>query len=231
MTAEEALQILLATLPRAFAIARQSLIQLGLPNALLAVPPDLPSYLDYDLRLRCEHAQGGEVVCRLLPEPWGFWFHGEMGDSVCYAFGSRIPAALHIQLRKLHEEAEDAGMAPEQLLSILLLHEAVHVLMMSGFIGDRDYDAWRWLQELRSIHETMALKVCTLYVISSLAGRMLIGMLPWCVPAPTVLPTSPSSYDLRICPPMMISGVMFMHIARMSCSPHFERRSAGIALN
>lgn len=162
MTAEEALQILLATLPRAFAIARQSLTQLGLPNALLAVPPDLPSYLDYDLRLRCEHAQGGEVVCRLLPEPWGFWFHGEMGDSVCYAFGSRIPAALHIQLRKLHEEAEDAGMAPEQLLSILLLHEAVHVLMMSGFIGDRDYDAWRWLQELRSIHETMALKVCTL---------------------------------------------------------------------
>lgn len=80
-------------------------------------------------------------------------------DSACY---KPFLPGLMVSTKSLEKDAAAAGLSEKALLEILVLHEFAHVAMMGQFVRRDDASSQAWIksEDLRYIHEAVALKAC-----------------------------------------------------------------------
>lgn len=125
----------------------------GIPAAILGIPEELRGYvneqrtLDFTFTKDSVYSSQGNYASKWEPL------------APLSASFSPYPPRLCVNTEVLQGDAEVSGLDETALLEILLLHELVHVAMMSNFVGDSE-SIWLKSGTIRFIHESVALRAC-----------------------------------------------------------------------
>lgn len=123
----------------------------GIPSTILGAPESLRGYVNEQRALDfifTEH--------NVFSTKGSFASKWQQMEPLSASF-SPYPPSLSINTEVLRSDAEASGLNEIALLEILLLHELVHVSMMSRFVDDNE-SIWLKSGDLRFIHEAAALR-------------------------------------------------------------------------